>query len=300
MTTEVQSRRWGSHRGLLGALWLTLVILAVKGCIGLATQSLGLFAASMHTLVVSFSLILSWLTLAFPDTPSRHTWGHGKTDTLLTLLVTGLISFAGLTLLNLAVQQLSTPLMGRSIAQLEPLNLPSIQLLMGMIAISLCLGILGRSHPRILENPVLSFSLGLSLQDAGIMVIAVIGLIGSQWIGTLDPVLAIAVIGITIAQGWRVLNRQLPSLVKQVAIAPEALTNTIRRVEGIVHCYGIQSHGLVGRRIYVEASLILHPDYLELSNDIIRRVQQAINQQYGSANVVIHIERDRPTPPKGN
>jgi divalent metal cation (Fe/Co/Zn/Cd) transporter len=295
--TEVQSRRWASHRGLLAALWLTLMILAMKVWVGLAIQSLSLLASSIHTLVASFSLILSGLTLAFPHAPSRDPWGHRPIDTILTLVVTGLIGYTGCTVLGIAIQQLSTMLLGGLISPVEPINLPLIRLFVGMIAIHLGLGILGRSHARRMESALLGFSFEISLQDMAVLMIVLVGLIGSRWAqGWLDPILAIGIIGVAIANGWRVLNHQIPSLVSQVAIAPEAITKTIRRVEGILHCYGIRSQGMVGRWIYVEISLMIHPDYLHLSNAIIHQVQQAISQDYGSANVVIHIDRDATQP----
>ncbi len=291
--TEVQSRRWAVHRGLLAALWLTLMILAMKVWVGLAIQSLSLLASSIHTLVTSFSFMLSGLTLVFPDDSRRNPWGHRQTDTILTLGVTGFVGFTGFTVLGSALQQLSKILRGEEIFPVEPINLSLIYLFFGIIAINLCLGIFGRSQARRVENSWLGFSVGMSLQDTAVMIIVTIGLIGSRWApGWLDPILSIGLIGVAIANGWRVLNHQIPSLVRQVAIAPEAITNTIRRVEGILHCYGIQSQGLVGRWIYVEMTLMIHPDYFHLSNTIIHQVQQAISQDYGSAHVVVHIERD--------
>ncbi|MBM0743725.1 cation diffusion facilitator family transporter [Phormidium sp. CLA17] len=291
--TEVQSHRWADHRGWLVALWLTLMILAMKVWIGLAIQSLSLLAASIHSLVTSFSLMLSWLTLAFSGAPGRDIWGHRKIDTILTLVVTSLIGFTGCTILIIAVQQVATAVTGGSISRVEPINLSLIYLFVAMIAINFCMGIFGRSHAQMLESPSLSFSFGTSLQDAVVMIIVMLELVISGWMwGWLDSVVAIAIIGVAIANGWRILNRQIPSLVNQVAIAPEALIRTIRRVEGIVHCYGIRSQGMVGRWTYVEMSLILHPEYLHLSNAIIHQAQQAIYQDYGSTNVVIHIEGD--------
>ncbi|MGC8715207.1 MAG: cation transporter dimerization domain-containing protein, partial [Leptodesmis sp.] len=95
--------------------------------------------------------------------------------------------------------------------------------------------------------------------------------------------------------GWQVLNRQLPSLMQQVAIAPEALTAAVRQVEGILHCYAIQSRGLVGRLVYIEMRLILHPECMTVASTIAARVERVIRQQFGPVKVVLHMESNHLT-----
>jgi len=83
-------------------------------------------------------------------------------------------------------------------------------------------------------------------------------------------------------------------LMKQMAIAPEALAQTIHQVEGITHCYGIQSRGVVGRQVFVEMRLILHPECMSVARTIAERVERVIRDRYGPAKVVIYIDSDRP------
>jgi len=79
-----------------------------------------------------------------------------------------------------------------------------------------------------------------------------------------------------------------------LAIASEALAQTIHQVEGITHCYSIQSRGVVGRQVFVEMRLILHPECVSMARTIAERVERVIRDRYGSAKVVIYIDSDRP------
>ncbi len=79
-----------------------------------------------------------------------------------------------------------------------------------------------------------------------------------------------------------------------LAIAPEALAQTIHQVEGITHCYGIQSRGVVGRQVFVEMRLILHPECMSVVRTIAERMERAIRDRCGAAKVVIYIDSDRP------
>lgn len=295
--SEVRGRHRARYWVLFAALWLTLVALAVKVAIGWATRSLSLVAEALQTLITSFSLILSLIVVASPFTSERDVWGHGKLESILALLLVAFMGFTCFGLLAIAAQQLevlSQMSPGEPLTQITP---RLIQLLGVVTAITLCLGYYMRYQARLLESNVLRLSASHCLQDAWLMVGVLAGLVavvqGYVWI---DPLIAILMVFLGIGSVWQVLNRQLPSLLRQVAIAPESLARTIRQVEGILHCYGIQSRGMVGRVVYVELHLIVHPEFGNFGTAIADRVERLIRQQYGPAHVVVHIDRDRPLP----
>jgi divalent metal cation (Fe/Co/Zn/Cd) transporter len=178
-----------------------------------------------------------------------------------------------------------------SIAAPIPIPISLIQLLGSATAIGLIVGIVGYYQARMHNQPTLKLSFRHSLIDASLMILILLGLIGSnlglRW---LDPVLAGVIVLIAVIIGWQVLNRQLPSLMQQVAIAPEALTATVCQVEGILHCYAIQSRGLVGRLVYIEMRLILHPECMTVASTIVARVERVIRQQFGPVKVVLYVE----------
>lgn len=289
-----RSKRWATHRIVFVALWLTLLVLAIKVWVGWATRSLSLASEALHTLVTSFSLLLTLLTLFSRYSNKREPWGHTRLESGLTLLLVTFLGFAYCLLIGIAAQQIGF-LGGTDIAHANTVqvNGPILQLLSGVTIGSFCFGLLGRYQAQLLENPMLQFSFSQSLQDAGLMALVVFGLAGiHNGLGWIDPLLTVVILLVASFNVWRIVNWQLPSMMQQVAIAPEAIARTIRRVEGILHCYGIQSYGMVGRQIYVEMRLILHPECKSVAPAIVQRIEWLICQHYGPAQVVVYVDEE--------
>ncbi len=292
---EAQGRRRASRQVLLASLWLTLLVLVVKVWIGLVTQSLSLLAEALQTLINSFSILLSAIAVGSRYPASREVLGHGKLEAAMALLLAALMGFACLSLLVLSGQQLEAMAQANANVLSLSLNPSLLQLLSMVLATNFCLACFQRYEAGILENSMLRFSANHLFQDTWLMIPVLLGLIGVErgyvW---LDPVLAVVMVIAAICSCWRVFNWQLPSLMRQIAIAPEALAQTIHQVEGITHCYGIQSRGIVGRQVFVEMRLILHPECMSVARSIAERVERAIRDRYGPAKVVIYIDSDRP------
>jgi cation diffusion facilitator family transporter len=291
---EAQGRRRASRQVLLASLWLALLILVVKVWIGWATQSLSLLAESLQTLVNGFSILLSTIASTSRYPTSREVGGHSKVESVLALLLAALMGFACLSLLVVSVQQLEAIAQEASWLPVR-VNSPLLQLLGVVVATNFCLACFQRYEAGLLENSALRFSAGHLFQDTWLMLPVLAG-----WVGVgrgylwLDPLLAMVLVLAAIGNCWRVFNWQLPSLMRQIAIAPEALAQTIHQVEGITHCYSIQSRGIVGRQVFVEMRLILHPECMSIARSIAERVERAIRDRYGPAKVVIYIDSDRP------
>jgi divalent metal cation (Fe/Co/Zn/Cd) transporter len=301
--TRLQNRRWASYWLVAIGLWLTVMMFAVKVWAGWATQSLSLLTAALHTLVVAFSLLLSLLGMWVPSTRDRPLWGHSKLETGLLLTLIGGMSGACCSLLGVAFQQMQPVVtdwitthnfLDHLIISLPvEVTLPLLHLLVGIAAAGVCIGAGGWLQAKLLESEPLLYSFRYSVLDAGLMMVG----LGTLWgvyggYDWLDPAITgmlVLAIALTV---WQILNQQLPSLLRQVAIAPEAIAKTIRQVEGILHCYNIHSRGMVGRFIVVELSLILHPECLTLAPQIAQRIERLIRQKYGPARVVIHIEKN--------
>ncbi len=292
---EAYSRRRAIHQVLLATLWLTLLIFAVKVWAGWAAKSLSLLAESVHTLIDGFSTLLSLLAVTSPyRTTGREVWGHNRLESVGALLLVALLGFSSLNLFGAALQQLEASTRNGALPFSVSMNLPLIQLLGVAIAIGICLAFFERYEARVLESVALRLNANHILQDAWLSVVVLIGLVG-VWRGYvwLDPLLAIAMVFAAIRSCWRVLNWQLPLLVRQVAIAPEILAQLARQVEGVTHCYRIESRGIVGRQVFVEMYLVLHPEFTGAARVIAERVEGAIRERYGPVQTIIHIDTDQ-------
>ncbi|WP_448573077.1 cation diffusion facilitator family transporter [Trichothermofontia sp.] len=290
--TEANHRSQISLWILLIALGLAVLLMAVKFWAGWATRSLSLQAETLHTLVSSFSLILSLVALRLPYHRSsrREFQGHGKAESATALLLMAFLGFVGLRLLETIYPFLQWVWNREAIATPAQISSPLIQLLLVIGGITLGLALFVRYEARVLESYLLRMSATVLLRDAWLtlLLVPLLGIIGQgqYW---LDPVLGVGLIGLAGINYWQFLNWQLPLMMQSIAIAPEALGYLVRRMQGVLACYQIRSYGIVGRLVFVEIHLLLHSDFLAMAPMIAERIESMLRTRYGPVQVLLHV-----------
>ena len=279
---------------LFTAVCLTFLVLSVKVFAAWTTRSLSLMAESLHTLLATFSALLGLLTITAHNHPTGESVAsHSKRETVLTLLLTSLLSIAGVKLLETATRQWKFAIEGESLIFSVRVSLPLIQLLGILVATSLGLLLLCMWGARVFKNRVLRFNARQQLKDAGLTVLVVVALVGVWWgLVWLDVSLAVVLVLLTVGNFWQMVNWQLPLLVQQTAIAPEMLAKIARQVRGVTQCYQIQSRGIVGRLVYIQMHLVIHPEFAEAIDDIAEQIEEDIQMHYGPIQVTFYIEKN--------
>ncbi len=299
MTAELPHRRI-SYRLLLTTLWITLLVLGIEAIAGWSRQSLLLMAEALHTFVDAFSTVLSLIALASPQRPQgQEIWGHGRSEVAGTLLAVTVLGFTGLTLVLAALQQFADGLGGLG-GQPFPVSVdrPMVYLIAVLIAIELGMAFYGRYRSRALNSIPLGLNARHTLQDAWLSAVTLGGLIAAwqnqTWV---DPCLALILTPLVGRSLWRVLTTQLPMLLQPMAIAPEAIAHIATQVEGVTRCIRIRSRGLVGRQVWVELHLAIHPEFAGVSHIVGERVDAALRHQYGPLRTQIWVEDSPPPQP---
>lgn len=291
--TEGKNRAQRVRLNLLTSLWLMLLILSVKVALAWSARSLGLMAESLHTLLVSVSTFLSLLTLKAYRPNGSSIYGQGKRETIIIFLVVAVLGFAGINLLLVSAQQLVGGAWGEPFFAPVQVSRFLVQWLGILVVASLGLAIFGLYQGRILSHPALRFNAGQLFKDVMLTLVVIGGLLGVDWgMAWLDVLLAIALVVSAVASCWQVINWQFPLMVEQTAIAPEVLAQIARQVGGVTHCYHIRSRGLVGRFVYIQMHLIIHPDLAELTTLIAERIETVIQERYGPVQVTFFVDDD--------
>ncbi|NEZ66314.1 cation diffusion facilitator family transporter, partial [Leptolyngbyaceae cyanobacterium CCMR0082] len=286
MFIDAGQQRQTCYRLLLMMLWANLVILTIEVIAGWVSHSVCLLAESLHTLIDAFSTALSLTAVASSHRPlGREIWGHGRGEAGGALILAATLGFFGVSLLivalgqfQLAMQKITTPFP-------VEVTVALMQLMAAMVAIALTLALLVSYQGRYLNSLALKLTTQHVLGDGWLSIIMLLSLVGI-WRGYtwLDPLLAIALIIFTLHSFWRVLDTQLPTLLRPTAIAPEAIAQVATSVEGVTRCNLIRSRGMVGRQVWIELYLAVHPEFLAMSHTIGERVENALRQHYGPVN----------------
>lgn len=291
--TEGQNRAQVVRLILFTSLWLMLLILSVKVSAAWAARSLSLMAESLHTLLTSVSTFLSLLTIKAYRPNGSSVYGQGKREVVITFLLIAVLGFAGLNLIGLSAGQLIGAALGETRSFPVRVSWPFMQLLGVLVVTSLCMAIAGLYQGRVLSHPALRFNAAQLFKDVFLTLVVVGGLVGVWWgLVWLDVVLAIVLVLLAAGSCWQVVSWQFPLMVEQTAIAPEVLAQIARQVGGVTHCYQIRSRGLVGRLVYVQMHLIVHPDLAELTPLIAERIETVIQERYGPVQVTFFIDDD--------
>lgn len=298
MNSAVDPQRRRCYRLLLTWLWVTLLVLGVEAIAGWATRSLLLFAEALHTFIDAFSTVLSLVAVASAQRPlGREVWGHGRSEVAGTLAVVSLLGFTGLSLSFTALRQAANAIAGNP----EPLSVaierPVVYLMVALVVLSLAIA--AYAYYRIQDFGSLALMLHTQhvLGDAWLSGVTLAGLIAiwqdQAWV---DPCLAVLLTLFAVRSLWQVLGDQLPTLLRPMAIAPEAIAHIVTQIEGVTRCTRIRARGLVGRQVWVELHLVIHPDFMGVTHIVGERVEAALRLQYGPLRTQIWLEESQPDP----
>ncbi len=275
------------RRVLLITLVLNVLVVVLKLIVGWWTGSLSLVADALHSITDSANNVLGLVTnqLASPEPDRDHPYGHQKYEAVGALGIAAFLGIACFEILKGAANRL--------IFKGDPVTMDALSLwfLLAVLGINIFVAFYERRVGTRLGSNILIADAQHTMSDIWITIAVIGGLIG-VWCGIqwLDVLLAFPVALLVIRSGWVVLSANLPWLVDEMAIAPEAIHTEVMRVPGVLNCHNIASRGLLGRQVFIDMHLIVEPQDVLSAHDITERVEQQLETEFGPARVTIHIE----------
>ncbi|QFZ91884.2 cation diffusion facilitator family transporter [Synechococcus elongatus] len=273
---------------LLLTLGLNLLVVVIKAGVGFMTGSLSLLADALHSVTDSVNNILGLFTnrLAAPGPDRDHPYGHHKYEAIGAL---GIAAFLGITCF-----EIMRGAIGRLITPGDPLKINSIDLwlLLIVLGINIYVAFYERSVGKRLGSQILIADAYHTMSDIWITLVVLAGLIGVRFFNLqwLDVVLALPVAVLVLRSSWIVLKSNLPWLVDEIAIAPEAIHQVVTSVPGVINCHDIASRGLLGRQIFVDMHLVVDATDVATAHQITEAVENRLAERYAPIRVTIHVE----------
>jgi cation diffusion facilitator family transporter len=282
------SYRGQVQRVLVITLVLNILVTVLKAVIGSLTGSLSLVADALHSATDGVNNVLGLVTnhLASPEPDRDHPYGHQKFEAIGAL---GIAAFLGI-----ACYEIIQGAVTRLLNEVEPVQVSGAELwiLLGVLGINIGVAVYERRVGHRIGSTILIADAYHTMSDVWITISVMAGLLGIwiwdvQW---LDLALVFPVVFLVGQSCWSVLKTNLPWLVDEAAIAPEAIQAAALEVPGVLNCHNIASRGMMGRQIFIEMHLIVAAADVETAHDITERVEAHLDQKYGPARVNIHIE----------
>ncbi len=281
------SRRGQIRRVLMQVLGYNLLVLGIKIAVGWGTGSLAVLADALHSFTDSLSNVLGLVVnhWAKPEPDRQHPYGHQKFEAIAAL---GIAMFLGITCFEVLSQALD-----RLRGQTPPPEIggSELALLVVVLGVNGLVGWYEQRQGKRLDSPILLADAADTLSDVWITLTVLAGLLGvmAGW-HWLDAVLAIPVGLLVFRSGWGILTTNLPWLLDEMAIAPEAIVRVVQQIPGVVDCHRITSRGIVGRQVFIECHLVVAPTDLVTAHDLSEQAEALLQQHYGPAGITIHIE----------
>lgn len=279
---------------LLITLVLNLVVMAIKAVVGTVTGSLSLLADALHSVTDSANNILGLVTNQFasPQPDREHPYGHQKFDAIGALGIAAFLGIACFEILQGAVDRFWS---GGKAVEISPNDLWILLIVLG---INIFVTFYERNVGQRIGSSILVADAKHTMSDVWVTILVMAGLIGVwqgrvrdlpqlQW---LDVVLAFPVALLVFRSGWEVLRENLPWLVDEIAIAPEAIHAIAMQVPGVLNCHDIASRGMVGRQVFIEMHMIVDTSDVETAHQITEVVEARLEARFSPARILIHIE----------
>ena len=279
------------QRVIQRVLWLTLllnlIVMAIKILVGVATGSLSLAADGLHSLTDSANNVLGLFTTRYssPEPDREHPYGHQKFEALGAL---GIAAFLGMACFEIVQSAIGRLIHGGD-TKIEGVQLIFLIL---VLFINIFVAVYERRVGNRVQSPLLIADAYHTMSDIWVTIAVLIGLLGIwlwnwQW---LDIVLALPVAILVLWSGWTVLRQNLPWLVDEMAIAPEAIYQIAMTVPGVIDAHNITSRGVVGRQTFIEMHLVVNVPELAAAHQITETIEQLLEQRYAPVRTMIHME----------
>lgn len=279
---------------LLITLLLNLFVMGLKASVGLLTGSLSLQADALHSVTDSANNVLGLIASRFssPHPDRDHPYGHQKFEAVGALGIAAFLGIACFEILQGAVQRL--------FHGLTPVNIsaPQLWLLLLVLGVNIFVTFYERGVGKRVGSPILIADAQHTMSDVWVTITVLAGLIGVwqarllnlpqlQW---LDVLLSFPVALLVFRSGWEVLKENLPWLVDEMAIAPEAIHSIAMQVPGVINCHEIASRGLLGRQVFIEMHMIVDAEDVETAHWITEEVEARLEERFHPVRVLIHVE----------
>lgn len=284
----INDHRSQVRKVLIITLFLNLFVMVLKAVVGFSTGSLSLLADALHSVTDSANNVLGLIASHFssPQPDRDHPYGHQKFEAVGAL---GIAAFLGIACFEILQGAIERVMRGNSLLNISGSELWLLLLVLG---VNIFVAFYERRVGLQVGSPILIADAKHTMSDVWVTITVLAGLIGIwilhwQW---LDAVLSFPVALLVFWSGWTVLRENLPWLVDEVAIAPEAIHDVVMLAPGVLNCHSIASRGLLGRQVFIEMHLVVDATDVATAHDITEAVEAILEERFSPVRINIHVE----------
>ena len=290
LTTKsaVSARMRSIKRVLWAVLFLNLAVAAAKYVYGTISGSASMQADGIHSVFDSAGNVVGLVGIALAARPAdeEHPYGHAKFETYASLI-------RGVLLL-LTAFEVGTSAAAKLVSQTYTASVTpvSFAVMVGTLAVNLCVTFYERRAGKRLNSEVLSADASHTLSDALVSIGVIVGLaFVAAGVPVADPVMALLVTVAILFTAFDVFKHGLATLSDRARIPEDEVLATVLQVPGVLDAHHIRTRGTEGE-VYADLHVLVNPamtvgDAHRLSDE----VEKAVRTRFPSViEVLVHIE----------
>ncbi len=271
-------------------------LVAIKFVAGILGRSSALVADAVHSLTdfISDMIVLIFVKISGKPRDEEHEYGHGKFETLATLIIGVLLAAAGIGLLINGAKQVWDSLRGNTLP--EPTWIALAVAIISIVSKEILYRYTVREGKRLNSDAVIA-NAWHHRSDAISSIGTMIGIGGAMFFGEkwriLDPLAAVVVSFFIIKAGYDIIKPAINELLESSLPKEqtEEITKTILSVKGVEGLHNLRTRK-IGNTIAIDVHVKMDGNLkLVEAHEIASRVERAIRAHFGPESMIyVHME----------
>ena len=290
LTTKsaVSARMRSIKRVLWAVLFLNLAVAAAKYVYGTISGSASMQADGIHSVFDSAGNVVGLVGIALAARPAdeEHPYGHAKFETYASLIIGVLLLLAAFEVGTSAAAKLVSQTYTASVTPV------SFAVMVGTLAVNLCVTFYERRAGKRLNSEVLSADASHTLSDALVSIGVIVGLaFVAAGFPVADPVMALLVTVAILFTAFDVFKHGLATLSDHARIPEDEVLATVLQVPGVLDAHHIRTRGTEGE-VYADLHVLVNPAMtVGNAHRLSDEVEKAVRTRFPSViEVLVHIE----------
>lgn len=272
------------------------LLVAVKFVAGILGRSSALVADAVHSLTdfISDIIVLVFVKISGKPRDEEHGYGHGKFETLATMIIGVLLAAAGIGLLLNGARQVWDSFRGHTLP--EPTWIALAVAFISIVSKEILYRYTVKEGKRLNSDAVIA-NAWHHRSDAISSIGTMVGIGGAMFFGEkwriLDPLAAVVVSFFIIKAGYDIIKPAINELLE--ASLPkeqtEEITEIIRSVKGVEGLHNLRTRK-IGNSIAIDVHVKMDGNLrLEEAHEIASRIERAIHNRFGKECMIyVHME----------
>lgn len=255
-----------------------------------------MIADAVHSLsdFITDIIVIAFVHISGKPSDKGHDYGHGKYETLATLLIGLILIMAGMALMYNGITKVIDSITGNMLPR--PTMLALAIAVLSVVAKE-WLFRYTRHKGEALQSPAVTANAWHHRSDAISSIGTLIGISGAMFLGSrwriLDPIAAILVSLFIISAGYKIIKPCISELLE--ASLPEEtelmIEHTVTSVPGIIYVHNLRSRRL-GSNVVIDLHAKMDGNItLNEAHTIATQAEEALKRKFGAHSIInIHME----------